>query len=75
MSYKAVVMSQLYRKTSSGTIVVFIYCTLKIIPMTQSESMKKPSSQHVVSETVIIYIIAAVLLTSVWVIAFLGWQG
>ena len=42
--------------------------------MTKSESMKKPSSLHV-SETVIIYLIAAALLTGVWVIAFLGWQG
>jgi len=42
--------------------------------MTQSESLKKPSSLHV-NENVIVYIIAAVLLTSVWVIAFLGWQG
>ena len=42
--------------------------------MTHSESMKKPSSLNG-SETVIVYVIAAVLLTSVWVIAFLGWQG
>jgi hypothetical protein len=42
--------------------------------MTQSESMKKPSSLHV-NETALVYVIAAVLLISVWVIAFLGWQG
>jgi hypothetical protein len=41
--------------------------------MTQSESMKKPSSLHV-NETVMMYVIAAVLLISVWVIAYLGWQ-
>ena len=42
--------------------------------MTTSESMKKPSTL-LVSETVIIYLIAAALLTGVMVIAFLGWQG
>lgn len=42
--------------------------------MTQSESMKKPSSLHV-NETVIVYVVAAALLTAVWVIAFLGYQG
>ena len=42
--------------------------------MTQSESMKKPSSQHV-NESVMVYVIAAVLLISVWVIAFLGYQS
>jgi hypothetical protein len=42
--------------------------------MTNSESMKKPSSLHV-TETVIIYLIAAALLTAVMVIAFVGWQG
>jgi hypothetical protein len=42
--------------------------------MTQSESMKKPSSLHV-NETVLVYVIAAVLLLSVWIVAFLGWQG
>lgn len=42
--------------------------------MTQSESLKKSTSLHG-HETVIVYVIAAVLLTSVWVLAFLGWQG
>jgi len=42
--------------------------------MTNSESMEKPSSLPV-SETVIIYLIAAVLLTGVMVLAFLSWQG
>jgi hypothetical protein len=36
--------------------------------------MKKPSS-IMVSETLIIYLIAAALLTGVMVIAFLSWQG
>jgi hypothetical protein len=42
--------------------------------MTNSESMKKSSSLPV-NETVIIYLIAAVLLTGVMVLAFVGWQG
>jgi hypothetical protein len=42
--------------------------------MTQSESMKTSSSMEV-RETVIVYLIAAALLTMVMVIAFLGWQG
>ena len=42
--------------------------------MTQSESVKKPSSLHV-NENAIVYVIAAVLLLSVWIIAFLGWDG
>ena len=42
--------------------------------MTKSESMKKPSSLQV-SETVIIYLIAAALLTGVMVLTFVGWQG
>jgi hypothetical protein len=42
--------------------------------MIQSESMKTPSSMEV-RETVIVYLIAAALLTGVMVIAFLGWQG
>jgi hypothetical protein len=42
--------------------------------MTQSESVKKPSSSAV-NETLIIYIVAGALLTMVWVIAFLGWQS
>jgi hypothetical protein len=42
--------------------------------MIKSEFMKKPSSLHV-GETVIIYLIAAVLLTGVMVLAFAGWQG
>jgi hypothetical protein len=42
--------------------------------MTKSEFMKKPSSLHS-NETIIIYLIAAALLISVWVIAFLSWQG
>jgi hypothetical protein len=36
--------------------------------------MKNPSSLPV-SETVIIYLIAAVLLTGVMVVAFVSWQG
>jgi hypothetical protein len=36
--------------------------------------MKKPSSLHV-SETVIIYLIAAALLTGVMVLAFVSWYG
>jgi hypothetical protein len=36
--------------------------------------MKKPSSLHV-TETVIIYLIAAVLLAGVMILAFVGWQG
>jgi len=36
--------------------------------------MKKPSSLQV-SETVIIYLIAAALLTGVMVLTFVGWQG
>jgi len=36
--------------------------------------MKKPSSLQV-SETIIIYIIAAALLTVVMTLAFVGWQG
>jgi asparagine N-glycosylation enzyme membrane subunit Stt3 len=36
--------------------------------------MKKQSSLQV-SEKVIIYLIAAVLLTAVMVLAFVGWQG
>jgi hypothetical protein len=36
--------------------------------------MKKPSSLQV-TETVIIYLIAAALLTGVMVLAFMGWQG
>jgi hypothetical protein len=42
--------------------------------MSQSESMKTSSSMEV-RETVIVYLIAAALLTMVMVIAFLGWQG
>jgi hypothetical protein len=42
--------------------------------MTKSDFMKKPSSLHV-GETVIIYLIAAALLSAVMVIAFVGWQG
>jgi hypothetical protein len=42
--------------------------------MTKSESMKNPSSLRV-SETVIIYLIAAGLLTGVMVLAFVSWQG
>jgi hypothetical protein len=42
--------------------------------MTQSESIKKPSSLPV-SETVVVYLIAAILLTGVMVLAFVGWQG
>jgi hypothetical protein len=42
--------------------------------MTKSESMKNPSSMPV-SETVIVYLIAAVLLTGVMVLAFVSWQG
>jgi hypothetical protein len=42
--------------------------------MTKSESLKKPSSLQI-NETVIIYLIAAVLLTGVMVLAFVGWQG
>jgi hypothetical protein len=42
--------------------------------MTTSESLKKPSSLQV-GETFIIYLIAAVLLTGVMVIAFMSWQG
>jgi len=42
--------------------------------MTKSESMKKPSSLRI-SETVIIYLIAAALLTGVMILAFAGWQG
>jgi hypothetical protein len=36
--------------------------------------MKKPSSIQV-SETVIVYLIAAALLTGVMVLAFVSWQG
>ncbi len=36
--------------------------------------MKKPSSLHV-TETVIVYLIAAALLAGVMIIAFVGWQG
>jgi hypothetical protein len=42
--------------------------------MTNSESIEKPSSLQV-SETVIIYLIAVVLLTGVMVLAYLSWQG
>jgi hypothetical protein len=42
--------------------------------MSKSESMKNPASLPV-SETVIIYLIAAALLTGVMVLAFVGWQG
>jgi hypothetical protein len=42
--------------------------------MTKSEFMKKPHSLHV-GETVIIYLIAAALLTGVMILAFVGWQG
>jgi hypothetical protein len=42
--------------------------------MTKSELMKKPSSLHV-GETVIVYLIAAALLTGVMILAFVGWQG
>jgi hypothetical protein len=42
--------------------------------MTQSETLKKPSS-FPVSENVIIYFIAAFLLSLVMIVAFVGWQG
>jgi len=42
--------------------------------MTKSESMKNSSSLPV-GETAIIYLIAAVLLTGVMVLAFVTWQG
>ncbi len=42
--------------------------------MTQSESIKKESSLPV-SETLIIYLIATVLLAGVMVLAFASWQG
>jgi hypothetical protein len=42
--------------------------------MSQSESIKKSSSVHV-SETVIIYLIAAAILTGAAILAFVGWQG
>jgi hypothetical protein len=42
--------------------------------MTNSESMKSHSSLPV-SETVIIYLIAAILLTGVMVLAFVTWKG
>jgi hypothetical protein len=42
--------------------------------MTQSESMKKPSSLHV-NETVIVYLIAATLFAGVMILAFVTWEG
>ena len=58
----------------SGIIVVFIHTTHNYYSMIKSESMKKPSSLQV-SETIIIYIIAAVVLAGVMIVAFAGWQG
>jgi hypothetical protein len=42
--------------------------------MTQSESMKKPSLLHV-NETVIVYLIAALLFLGVMALAFATWEG
>jgi len=42
--------------------------------MTQSDSMKKSSSLQG-NETVIVYLIAAILFTGVMVLAFVTWQG
>jgi hypothetical protein len=42
--------------------------------MSKSEFMKTQPSLHT-RETVVIYLIAAALLTAVMVIAFVGWQG
>jgi hypothetical protein len=42
--------------------------------MTKSESVKDQSSLPI-SETIIVYLIAAVLLTGVMILAFASWQG
>ncbi len=42
--------------------------------MTKSESMKDESSLPV-GESIIVYLIAAVLLTGVMILAFASWQG
>ncbi len=42
--------------------------------MSKSESMKNESSLPV-SESIIVYLIAAVLLTGVMILAFASWQG
>jgi hypothetical protein len=41
---------------------------------TKSDFMKKPSSLKF-NETIIVYLIAAALLTGVMVLAFVSWQG
>lgn len=46
----------------------------KMIAMTQSETMKKADSLQV-NETVIVYLIAAILFVGVMVLAFVTWQG